>query len=153
MYRVLLPVDDEERARAQVDAVLELPSADESVTVDVVYVHEDRSGPDAEWAAGGFSEEYEAVMSEHAERSWVPDAVDAATEMLAAGGVEHAVYERAGEPAEEIIAAAEALDSDHVVLGVRKRSPVGKVLFGSVTQAVILDTDRPVTAVAPGDED
>ncbi|AXR78925.1 universal stress protein [Natrarchaeobaculum sulfurireducens] len=70
---------------------------------------------------------------------------------MRANRLQHAVHERAGEPAEEIVAAAAAFDSDLVVLGVRKRSPVGKVLFGSVTQAVIFDTDRPVTAVAPAD--
>lgn len=33
---------------------------------------------------------------------------------------------------------------DAIVLGGRKRSPAGKAIFGSVTQAVIRESDRPV---------
>ena len=150
MYRVLLPVDeDEERARAQVDTVLEFPGAAESVAVDVVHVHEEVTAPDAEWAAGGFSEDYEEAMESSAAHARRPKAVETAAELLESAGVECAVRETAGDPAEAIIAAVEEYDADHVVLGVRKRSPVGKVLFGSVAQAVILDADCPVTTVSP----
>jgi hypothetical protein len=51
---------------------------------------------------------------------------------------------RHGDPPEEIIRAAEEVDADRILLGGRKRSPLGSLLFGSVTQEVMLDTTRPV---------
>lgn len=51
---------------------------------------------------------------------------------------------RIGDPAEEILAQAEAADARYLVIGGRKRTPAGKALFGSTTQTVILDSDRPV---------
>lgn len=51
---------------------------------------------------------------------------------------------RVGDPAEEILAQAEAADARFLVIGGRKRTPAGKALFGSTTQTVILDSDRPV---------
>lgn len=51
---------------------------------------------------------------------------------------------RVGSPGEEILAAADAVDSRYLVIGGRKRTPAGKALFGSVTQRVILDSERPV---------
>ncbi|WP_049888925.1 universal stress protein [Natronococcus occultus] len=156
MYRVLLPVDDSEaRGRAQAAAVLELPSASDEITVDVLHVHEGVSGPDAEWAAGGFSEEYAEQMDENLrERANLPSAVDTATELLEESGVDYEVHESVGDPAETILTAASERDSDAIVIGIQKRSPVGKVLFGSVAQGVILDSDRPVTTVpaAEGEE-
>lgn len=52
-----------------------------------------------------------------------------------------------GDVAEEILAYADEKDARYVVLGGRKRSPVGKVVFGSVTQSVLLGADRPVVLV------
>jgi nucleotide-binding universal stress UspA family protein len=41
----------------------------------------------------------------------------------------------------------ETLDADLLVIGARRRSPVGKALLGSVTQTVILDANLPVLVV------
>lgn len=60
------------------------------------------------------------------------------------------VQGRVGEPAEEIVSEADRLDARYVVVGGRKRSPAGKVLFGSTTQAVLLSADRPVVATLSG---
>lgn len=54
---------------------------------------------------------------------------------------------RVGEPVEEILAEAERRDARYLVLGGRKRTPVGKALFGSVTQSVLLGADLPVMSV------
>ena len=156
MYRALLPVDDDEaRARAQAEAVGELPAADEAIRVDVLHVHEEVTAPDAEWAAGGFSEEYAEEMAENVRNvQRLPNSVGVAVDRLEAAGVAYAVHESSGEPPEKILEAADELDSDAIVLGVGERSPVGKVLFGSVAQAVILGSDRPVTVVSvDGDGD
>jgi nucleotide-binding universal stress UspA family protein len=149
MYRVLLPVDENEsRARAQVEAVLELPVATDALAVDVVHVHEDAS-TDGEWAAGdATTETYVEEMAEVvSETDRISSSVETAAALLESSALEYAVHERSGEPAVTILAFAAELDSDAVVLGVSRRSPVGKVLFGSVVQAVILDSDRPVTVV------
>ena len=59
---------------------------------------------------------------------------------------------RSGFPAREIVHYAAAVDASFVVVGGRKRSPVGKALFGSVTQSVLLGADRPVVTVRLRDE-
>ncbi|WP_339102918.1 universal stress protein [Haloterrigena salinisoli] len=150
MYRVLLPVDEHEsRARAQAEAVGDLPAAAAEIRADVLHVHEEVTAPDAEWAAGGFSEEYAEEMAENIRNvQRLPDAVETAAAVLESAGVEHAIHETTGEAPAMILEAASELDSDAIVLGVGERSPVGKVLFGSVVQAVILESDRPVTVVS-----
>ena len=52
-----------------------------------------------------------------------------------------------GEPTDSILSLAAELDASYVVIGGRQRSPTGKVLFGSVTQSVLLNADRPVVTV------
>lgn len=59
------------------------------------------------------------------------------------------VVGRMGEPVEDILEVADERDASYLVIGGRKRTPVGKAVFGSATQSVLLHADRPVvTAMA-----
>lgn len=129
MYEVLLGVDgDEDRAVAQAAAVADLPGATE-VRATLLHVFgENPSGASVAQVA----------------------AVRRARERLEAAGVTVELQEASGDPAAEIIEAAADLDADMVVVAGRKRTPTGKVLFGSVTQGVVLGTDRPVLVCSPG---
>lgn len=150
MYHVLLPIDESEsRARAQVEAILELPISADDLAVDIVHVHNEVSTTDAEWAAGGsFSESYAEEMAEQIrDTDRLPSSVEVAVDLLESDEIEFAVHERDGEPGDTILNFAAEQNSDVIVLGVSGRSPVGKALFGSVVQAVILESDRPVTVV------
>lgn len=54
---------------------------------------------------------------------------------------------RGFEPAEDLLSIAEASDAELVVIGLRRRSPVGKLILGSNAQRVLLDAHCPVLAV------
>ncbi|ARS91075.1 universal stress protein [Natrarchaeobaculum aegyptiacum] len=70
------------------------------------------------------------------------------------GGFSVEAVGKLGEPTEKILEVAEAHDADYVVIGGRKRTPIGKALLGSVTQSVHLSSDRPVvTVMEPEPED
>lgn len=75
--------------------------------------------------------------------------LDALRERLADQGVEHEVVQQVGrlEPAEEILEAADKLGAALIVLGIRRRTPVGKLLMGSTAQRVLLHATCPVLAV------
>ncbi|HEX8972349.1 universal stress protein [Oryzihumus sp.] len=64
-------------------------------------------------------------------------------------GVEHEVRQlvRGNEPAEDLIAAAEEVGADFIVIGLRRRTPVGKLILGSNAQRILLDAPCPVLAV------
>lgn len=127
MFRVLVAVDDDEqRATKQADAVSSMPMNPDDVEVTVVHAVTDRAG----------SRELQD-----------PDRIQ--TVRRVARRLEDEGYtvheEDAGdEVAREILRVADEIDADLVVLGGRKRTPTQKVLFGSVTQSVLLGTDRPV---------
>jgi len=71
-------------------------------------------------------------------------------ERLTAAGVDHRVHQAVGvDVGEEIVRVAEENHAELVVIGIRPRSPVGKVLMGSVAQVVIMDAPCPVLTVRP----
>jgi nucleotide-binding universal stress UspA family protein len=51
------------------------------------------------------------------------------------------------EPAEDLIAVAEEVGADLLVIGLRRRTPVGKLILGSNAQRVLLEAPCPVLAV------
>ncbi|ATW89190.1 nucleotide-binding universal stress UspA family protein [Halohasta litchfieldiae] len=140
MYRVLVPVDDnEDRARRQASFVAGLPNADEAVEAYLLFVFTD--------GAGATEMPTELQRFNSAERV---ASVRRAEECLEDAGVDYQLLEDSGEVADDIIQDAEDLDVDLIVLGGSKRSPAGKLLFGSVTQEVLLNTDRPATVTGGG---
>lgn len=78
------------------------------------------------------------------------DAASVAEEVVVEtlGGMEGATARGAvGDPADTILEAAEGLEARYVVIGGRRRSPVGKAVFGSTSQDVLLNAERPVVSV------
>ena len=53
------------------------------------------------------------------------------------------------DTAEELLKAMGRDDAELLVIGVRHRSPVGKLLLGSVSQRLLLECPKPVLAVKP----
>ena len=71
------------------------------------------------------------------------------TSELEASGLPHEVRPAgdALDPADELLRAAEATDAEFIVIGLRRRTPVGKLILGSNAQRVLLDAPCPVLAV------
>jgi nucleotide-binding universal stress UspA family protein len=70
-------------------------------------------------------------------------------DQLEESGVEHEIRQlvRGMDPAEDLITVAEEVGSDFIVIGLRRRTPVGKLILGSNAQRVLLEAPCPVMAV------
>lgn len=68
---------------------------------------------------------------------------------LSHDGVEVEVRQlvRGNEPSEDLIAVADEVGADLIVIGLRRRTPVGKLILGSNAQRILLDAPCAVLAV------
>lgn len=124
MYDIVVGVDeDDDRARAIGRELLDLPGDPDELHVTLVHAFEDNPSG-ASVSQVGAVREIQSMLEER----------DVTVELEEAGAA----------PAEAIMSFAREKDADMIVVAGRKRTPTGKVLFGSVTQAVILGTSIPV---------
>ncbi len=79
------------------------------------------------------------------------DELEKVTKDLEARGIEFDVHGlvRGNEPAEDLVEIAEKQNAKLIVIGLRRRSPVGKLLMGSNAQRILLDANCDVLAVKP----
>jgi nucleotide-binding universal stress UspA family protein len=73
----------------------------------------------------------------------------AAHDRLTESGVPFDVREMTGgsDPADDLVSVAEEVLADLIVIGLRRRSPVGKLIMGSNAQKILLHAECPVLAV------
>lgn len=145
MYQIVIPVDENEtRAKNAAEFVTELTDESgldvdpESITVSVVNVFKEFKAIDD----GGNVKSKDLYDEDE-----LPESMVTVRDVLVPAGVSVDLERRHGDPADEIVEYADSVDADTIIIPGRKRSPVGKAVFGSVTQDVILDSDRPVTIV------
>ncbi|MEF8800276.1 MAG: universal stress protein [Halolamina sp.] len=148
MYRVLMAIDENEsQAQSITSAVARLAEETDDLEVLVLHVFRDVDLPSqvvVHEPLGDFEET-------HHEQREIPASVSTATDQLVNQGIDAEIrIERSENPSATIISVAKDHDVDSIFIGGRKQSPVGKVLFGSVTQAVLLNTDIPVTVAGSG---
>lgn len=79
------------------------------------------------------------------------DELQKVTDRLKEAGIEHEVhgYVRGKDPAEDLVEVADQVGAKLIVIGLRRRSPVGKLIMGSNSQRVLLDANCDVLAVKP----
>ncbi|MDQ1180044.1 universal stress protein [Rhodococcus sp. SORGH_AS_0301] len=79
-------------------------------------------------------------------------AVDQLQSTLESSGVPFTVeQDTTTDPVEALLNAMEKPDADVLVIGIRHRTPVGKLLMGSTAQRILLTCPKPVLAVKPED--
>lgn len=95
---------------------------------------------------GGRTADYE-------EMALTNEQVQAIHDRLHAEGIEHDVRGliRGNDPADDLVAIAEEVSAQMIVIGLRKRTPVGKLIMGSNAQRILLDATCPVLAVKRAD--
>jgi nucleotide-binding universal stress UspA family protein len=80
------------------------------------------------------------VAARHVETRTIAQALDAAD-------VDYEIRGAVGDRGDAIVALAEDVGADRVVIGGRRRTPAGKAVFGSTAQKVMLSGPCPVSFV------
>ncbi|MDT0202885.1 universal stress protein [Nocardioides sp. AE5] len=74
----------------------------------------------------------------------------AVEQLLVDSGVPHEVRQTMGTAVEDqVLEAAEQAGAELIVIGIRRRTPVGKLLMGSTAQRILLGADCAVLALKP----
>lgn len=136
MKTILVPVSESEEEASRVErTVLEFPFDPKKIRCVVLNVFEEFEVKSAEWMS---------IDSENFYDTQFPRVAATVASNLAQAGFTVDVRREHGDVADMILHVAADVDASAIVMAGRKRSPVGKALFGSTTQEVLLDAKIPV---------
>ena len=139
MNRILIATDGSPSAQEAVDFGIEL-AADQGATATFVHaVPELDIVPMSGFGLTG------AVQHKLAERD--TELVDEARERAHEAGVTAYTALLRGDPVDEIVAYADAVDADLIVVGSRGHGAVASALLGSVSRGILREARRPVLVV------
>lgn len=104
---------------------------------ELIVVHSERGGPSLDGAKSVAIEQDLAQVKAS----------------LGAAHIRHDIrfYVRGNDPHEDLVDVANEYASDFIVIGLRRRSPVGKLFLGSNAQRILLEAPCPVIAVKADD--
>lgn len=124
MYHIVMGVGEEvDQAVEQARAIINLPRDAESIHVTIAY-------------AFSFKRPNDNLTDFKSVQGVISIFDDA--------DVEYDLRDTQAEPSEFVIEVAVDVGADLICVGGRKRTPAGQVLFGSVSQQIILKTNQPV---------
>lgn|SRR5690625_6731460 len=116
----------------------------------------------AEYEARRLNTKLVIVNSYEEDRDWnsrdgraVEEELEEIRRRLNAEGVHNEVRTlvRGNTPAQDLLEIADDEDAEYIVIGLRRRTPVGKLILGSNAQQILLDSNRPVISVKPAESD
>jgi nucleotide-binding universal stress UspA family protein len=91
-----------------------------------------------------------ASASEPDVQRFAEDSLRAVAHKWFAGKMSHEIAVRIGEPAHAILAAAEELGADVILMATHGRTGEDRARLGSVTEQVVRHSTRPVVTIRPG---
>ncbi|WP_126664339.1 universal stress protein [Haloterrigena salifodinae] len=139
---IIAAVDQSDRARSVIRQARELADAYEG-ELHVVHIR-DTEGDITDEASRKALEEVDAIVEEKGDERATKIAREIAGEVEESG--KFTPVGLTGDPAPALLNYAEEHDAECIVVSARKRSSLDQVLFGSVTQSLLLNADRAVVA-------
>jgi len=139
MRKVLLPVDGSDSAFQAALYLIDFARQHGAVEVHVVNVQP----KPVEWQPHGMEKD---AINDHL-------AVDAHLAMKAVlhalddGQITYQTHVRLGDPAETLVALADELGCDHIIMGTRGLGAISGIVLGSVTRKVLHLANTPVVCV------
>ncbi|WP_128226442.1 universal stress protein [Halobacteriaceae archaeon SHR40] len=135
---ILVPMDRSPMAKRALEHAVSLhPDAEVTVLYVIDYIEESYSAR----ALVGTDE-----LRERADER-ATELFEAAAEIADGHGVEIETRTAVGDPSREIVAFADDHDIDQIVIGSHGRSPMSRILLGSVAETVTRRAPVPVTVV------
>jgi len=139
MRKVLLPVDGSEHSDRAVHYVVEFIKEHGPIEIHLANVEPE---PIA-WQTHGMEEQaIEAHLTSRAHQ-----AMKSAKEILKAAGLQHHTHVGRGDVSQALLAMADKLRCDAIVIGTRGLGAVSGIALGSVTRKVLHLTHLPVVCV------